>query len=239
MASFKEIRELLLLSLEHNTINEEEFLLLSEEFESKNPDFPYENHAGFDLDDMDESECLAEFRFQKRHIPLLADVLQIPDTFLCYQRSVSSGIKGLCILLKRLSHPCRYSDLIPRFGRPVPVLSMVSNQVLDHIYANHSHRILNWNPTILNPAALQDYSDAISAQGAALDNCFGFIDGTVRPICRPGEHQRVVYNGHKRVHALKFQCVALPNGLIGNLYGPVGKCLELKDHCHNLQQAAI
>ena len=32
---------------------------------------------------------------------------------------------------------------------------------------------------------------------------------------------------HKRVHALKFQCVALPNGLIGNLFGPVGKfCRE-------------
>ena len=34
MASFKEIRELLLLSLEINTIDEEEFLLLSEEFKS-------------------------------------------------------------------------------------------------------------------------------------------------------------------------------------------------------------
>ena len=33
--------------------------------------------------------------------------------------------------------------------------------------------------------------------------------------------QRVVYNGHKRVHGLKLQSVALPNGLIGNLYGPV------------------
>ena len=30
-----------------------------------------------------------------------------------------------------------------------------------------------------------------------------------------------MYSGHKRVHALKFQSVALPNGLIGNLYGPV------------------
>ena len=85
MASFKEMRELLLLSLEHNTINEEKFLLLSEEFESKNPNFPYENDSGFDLDDMEESECLVEFRFQKRHIALLADVLQIPDTFLYYQ----------------------------------------------------------------------------------------------------------------------------------------------------------
>ena len=32
-----------------------------------------------------------------------------------------------------------------------------------------------------------------------------------------------MYNGHKRVHALKVQSVALPNGLIANLYGRVGK----------------
>ena len=164
-------------------------MLLSEEFKSKNLDFPYENYAGFELEDVDESECLAEFRFQKRHIPLLAEVLQIPDQFSCYQRSVSSGIEGLCILLKQLSYPCRYSDMIARFGRPVPVLSMVSNQVLDYVYDLHSHRVLNWNQTLLNPLALQEYCNAISAKGAALDNCFGFIDGTVRPICRPAELQ--------------------------------------------------
>ena len=27
---------------------------------------------------------------------------------------------------------------------------------------------------------------------------------TVRPISRPGQHQRIVYNGHKRVHSLKL-----------------------------------
>ena len=67
---------------------------------------------GFEYDGVDESECLAEFRFQKRHIPLLAEVLQIPDQFSCYPKSVLSGIEGLCILLKRLSYPCRYSDMI-------------------------------------------------------------------------------------------------------------------------------
>ena len=67
------------------------------------------------------------------------------------------------------------------------------------------------------------FSDAVAAKGAALHDCFGFIDGTVRPICRPGEQQRILYNGHKRLHSLKFQAVALPNGLIGNLYGPVGE----------------
>ena len=51
----------------------------------------------------------------------------------------------------------------------------------------------------------------------ALNNCFGFLDGTVRSICRPGEHLRVVYNGHKRVYALKLQSIDLPNGLITNM----------------------
>ena len=128
----------------------------------------------------------------------------------------------LCFL-KRVAYPCRYSNMMWRFGRPVPVLSMVSNHVLDYIFNLHSHRILNWNQNLLSPAKLQVYSYSIVAKGAALQNCFGFIDGTLRPISRSGELQRIVDNGHKRVHALKFHSVALPNGLIGNLFGPLGK----------------
>ena len=61
----------------------------------------------------------------------------------------------------------------------------------------------------------------VYGQGAPLDNCWGFVDGTVRSVGRPGIHQRVLYNGHKRYHALKFQSVVAPNGLIANLYEPV------------------
>ena len=131
------------------------------------------------------------------------------------------------MLLKRMSFPRRYSDMIYRFGRTVPVLSMVTNQVVDYIYQAHGQKIKQWNNRLLNPAALQTYADAIERRGAALDNCFGFVDGTVRPICRPNEHQRTVYNGHKRGHALKFQSVTIPSGPIANLYGPVGKVFSL------------
>jgi len=41
------------------------------------------------------------------------------------------------------------------------------------------------------------YADAIHAKGAALDNCWGFVDGTVRAICRPKVNQRVLYKDHK------------------------------------------
>ena len=93
----------------------------------------------------------------------------------------------------------------------------------DWIYNTHGHKVTRWNHGILNPPLIATHADAVHSKGAVLENCFGFIDGTVRPISRPKSNQRVVYNGHKRVHALKFQAVSLPTGLIGNIYGPVGK----------------
>ena len=68
---------------------------------------------------------------------------------------------------------------------------------------------------------MQTFADAIHQKGAALDNCWGFIDGTVRPISRPKQNQQVVYNGLKRVHAIKFQSVVTLSGIIANLFGPV------------------
>ena len=98
---------------------------------------------------------------------------------------------------------------------------MIFNTVLDWIYDTHGFHLTSWNQPFLCPDSLQEYANAIHQQGSPLTNCFGFVDGTIRQICRPGKFQRVVYNGHKRVHALKFQSLALPNGLIANLYGPV------------------
>ena len=223
MSSLREIRELLVDFYMNGVLSDEEFVVLYDENRSKNLDLPYDEYGRFDLDEMADSECISEFRVKKSDLPKLRDALQILDSFTCYQKSVSDGMEGLCMLLRSLAYPCRYSDKIPRFGRPTPVLSMVTNEVLDFIYNTHSHKITEWNHALLSPALLQTYADAVNAKGAALNNCFGFIDGTVRPIARPGENQRVVYNGHKRVHALKFQSLALPNGMIANMFGPVGE----------------
>lgn len=54
------------------------------------------------------------------------------------------------------------------------------------------------------------------------DRCVGFIDGTALFIPRPGGGlQQACYSGHKRRHAIKFQSVLTPDGLIFHLYGPV------------------
>ena len=216
MASFRDIRNLLNESFDDDDISENEFLLLYDANTSKNPDFPYDCYGSFDLDEMDDSECLAEFRFHKNDVPVLLEAFQLPQSFTCHQGTICDGIEALCITLRRFAYPCRYSDLIPRFGRPVPELSMISNLVMETIYQEHNHRLTQWNNRLLNAPLLESYARAIASKESPLPNCFGFIDGTVRPICRPEQNQRIVYNRHKRVHGLKYQSVVLPNGMMAS-----------------------
>ena len=110
--------------------------------------------------------------------------------------------------------------MIPRFGRPVPQLCMVSNAVMESLYTRWNHLLSVLDQPWLSHN-LETFCNAIYRKSSAISNCFGFVDGTVRPVCRPGKNQRVVYNGHKKIHALKFQSVAVPNGLVANLFGPV------------------
>ena len=117
--------------------------------------FPYEEYGKFDLEDMEDDECKAEFRSHKEDIPVLAEVLGLPETFTCSQGSVTNGIEGLCIMLKRFSYPCRYSDLIPRFGHAVPVMSMICNTVVDFVYNLHGHRITEYNHNLLDRLAFK------------------------------------------------------------------------------------
>ena len=85
-----------------------------EENSSNNLDFPYYNYPLFNLESQSEAECRATFRVEKHHIPLVEDVLQIPRYFVCDQGMFAKEQKD-CVILKRYSFPCRYSDMIPIF----------------------------------------------------------------------------------------------------------------------------
>ena len=78
-----------------------------------------------------------------------------------------------------------------------------------------------FNQGWLSRPCLQTFSDSIYRTGAALDNLRGFLDNTVRPICRLKFQQRSLCSRHKRFHALKFHSVTTSSGMIANLYGPV------------------
>ena len=110
MSAFREIRSILLQSFDDGEISENEFLLLYDVNTSKNPDFPYESYGKFDLNDMDDSECLFEFCFRKSDLPVLSEALRLSNYFTRQQGTICDGIKGLCIALRRFAYPCRLSD---------------------------------------------------------------------------------------------------------------------------------
>lgn len=131
-----------------------------------------------------------------------------------------SGDLGLCILLRRLAYPNRLVELQSVFGLSTPSLSQISNTVLDIIYQQKGHllqdlRNLNW----LTEERLKRFAEVIG-QRSPLNNCWGFIDGTARPICRPSVNQQAYYSGHKRTHCLKYQNVVCPDGIIASMMGP-------------------
>ena len=166
-------------------------------------------------------------RVSKEDLLRLEEALQVPRRFRRAQGTVCSGLEGLCILLERLAYPCKLYDMVYRFARPVPDFCTLHNVVLDWVFDNHCHRLTFWKQQFLTPACLEQYAQTIRCMGSPLPNCFGFVDGTVRPISRPDENQRLVYNGHKRVHALKFQSLVVPNGLDKS-----GLLTLLRPHCH-------
>ena len=88
---------------------------------------------------------------RKQDITLLTDVLHLPVTICCHQRTTCDQTEALCMLLKRFSYPCRYSDMIHHFARPVPEISVITNTVVDHIFLSHGHRISQCNFDILSP----------------------------------------------------------------------------------------
>ena len=127
-----------------------------------------------------------------------------------------------CFTSSSLSN--RLEDLTTVFSRPVYELSYIFNDVLNIIYDEHSHLLLDLDQPWLSHPNLDIFSDAISDRGSPLMSCWGFIDGTIRPICRPVSNQKLLFSGHKRTHGIKFQSITTPNGLIANLYGPVEGC---------------
>ena len=77
--------------------------------------------------------------------------------------------------------------MVHRFSRPVPVLSMITNKVLIKSSLKsrtHQHRIRQWYPEVMDPLALQRYDNAVAQTRAPLQNCFGFMEGSARPIAQ-------------------------------------------------------
>ncbi|CAN8029526.1 unnamed protein product [Ixodes persulcatus] len=174
---------------------------------------------------MDEEDVVRQFRFTKEDLPYLRSALRILETLTTNGWVRVSGDEALAIGLRRLAYPNRLCDLELMFGRHSWTLSIVSNQVHRHIAHTFGHLLRDLTAhSWLDPDQLDVFAEAVHNQGAPLTNCWGFIDGTARAMCRPTWHQRKFFSGHKRYHCTKYQAVMCPNGIIARLDGPYEGC---------------
>ena len=79
------------------------------------------------------------FRFEREDIHILSNALRLPENIICNNRTLASGVEGLCIVLRRLAYPCRLEDLEPVLGRTKVEISYIFNHVIDFLYNTHNH----------------------------------------------------------------------------------------------------
>ncbi|DAZ98580.1 TPA: hypothetical protein N0F65_005764 [Lagenidium giganteum] len=99
------------------------------------------------------------------------------------------------------------------FGRSASALSTISNHSLNLIHEKFDH-LFPFDAHGFTDADLTGFADAVFNKSAALpSNC--------PSDCRPKKLQCYVYNGRKRKHALKYQSIVTPDGLILHFDRPV------------------
>ena len=125
----------------------------------------------FDLENLSDGECNAEFRFPKNNIYSLIDTLRIPNEVRCHNRESTDAVDALYVLLKRNSYPSRFSDFIPTFGRSVTELCNIASVINNHTFETHGHLLTNLNQPWLSTHQLQEFAGAIHQKGAPLSNC--------------------------------------------------------------------
>ena len=135
-------------------------------------------------------------------------------------RYACAGVTILLAVLFRFSYPSRLLDMERVFGIPHERLCRIVAYGVEIIYQKFKDR-LPFDRNLIR-SRCQLYSTKIWAKCmGALAMCIGFVDGTLMDHCRPSEGQEAIFNGHDRVHGLKFQSVTLPDGMMGSLFGPV------------------
>ena len=59
----------------------------------------------------------------------LCNALNLPQKYKCIQGTSATGMEALMILLRRLSYPNRWCELVPLFGRAEEELSVIFSEV--------------------------------------------------------------------------------------------------------------
>ena len=182
------------------------------------PRMLFPSHS-IDWTKMPTDQFLDHFCFTHEHTVELFHFFCIPATVISPCGSVISGQDCLLLMLKQLAFPSQYVDLVLLFCRQVSELCYFFNFIIRFVHSQFSS-VIHLNERGLGREKLEEYAEVVRQHGGLYESCIGFIDGTIRAMCRPGKNQKVVFNGWKRVHCIKFQAFTTPDGILQHLSQP-------------------
>ena len=97
----------------------------------------------------------------------------------------------LLMVLYRFAFPSTLTKLEVMFGRSASACSVIVNHGIQLLYARFGTRLYEFD-VLLVMQRIHLYQEAIRKKSKnAVTTCFGFIDGTVHFIARPGTKRRV------------------------------------------------
>lgn len=166
---------------------------------------------------MSEVTFKSEFRFTQVEFAAIHSAMAFPEYFYTSERDRISSKLGFLMLLMFLGG-ARVRSIQARMGCSYGRVSRVVQHVSQWIHDKWAH-LLDFQGSeqpgrLLSPERLDFYSKVNKRNGNPLPGCWGFLDGTLRPIARPVRAQQNAYNGWKHFHALKYQFLSTPDGLV-------------------------
>ena len=110
--------------------------------------------------------------------------MALSDTIRLKNHCLIPWMEALCAMLYRLSYPSRLTDLMEAFAQSESVVSRIVSYTINFIFDCYSQLL----HTLQHPNINLNEMAELVGNVSPLKNCTGFIDGTVRAICRPGDH---------------------------------------------------
>ena len=200
------------------------------------------------IDSFRDEEIPNNFRFRsKSQLSKLIRCFQMPELLRSTQGHVFKSEELLLVTLFRFHCPCITTDATFKqiFGWTDWKVSMGVKLFVEYIIMNWSYLIednaaywVDFFPMFaecIQKKLIEYGCNFLPSNQIGGFKVFGFIDNTVFPTSRPGggpvqdgvgsprNHpllQRSFYNGWKSLHGIKFQTIALPNGMMFHVWGP-------------------
>ena len=190
-----------------------------------------------DISSHSDSTCYGSFRYTPNQLRRIVRGLRLDQDFLLSNGAKYSGEAILLTSLYYMHRPMTQDQAADFIGITCqPNVSRMVNFFWDHMERWH-HLIANdpedsldmWAPFVTEFKRKLMVFHVPGRDTIRYRNVIGFVDGKLHRVARCSqrpEHsllgldtQRTVYNGYKKIHALKFQSVVVPNGLIIQLSG--------------------